>query len=342
MLQKIKTKRHHWGTLILILLLVIMTACSGSSSTPSTPSTDNTKTEEAPATTPASSRTIIFGDAGWDSVRFHTSVAQKIIEHGYGYRTDTITGSSTDVLTGLSSGDIDALMELWSKNNDDYQAALSAGEVFEVSHNFDGQEGLYVPTYLIAGADALAPTLTSLLDLPQYWELFKDPNDSSKGILTSALDSWSAHGKIAASFEEYQLNQSFNYRNPPSDSALANEISQALEAKQPWVGYYWEPTALMGKYDMTLLQEPADQNKFPPSEVLVAAHLNLKESAPEVFDFLSNYVTGSQLTSTALFYMEDNGLSADDTAIWFLQNYEDVWTKWVPNDVAEKIKAAIQ
>ena len=40
-------------------------------------------------------------------------------------------------------------------------------------------------------------------------------------------------------------------------------------------------------------------------------------------------------------WMSDNQANGEDGAKWFLENMGDVWTKWVPADVAEKVKSAL-
>ena len=47
------------------------------------------------------------------------------------------------------------------------------------------------------------------------------------------------------------------------------------------------------------------------------------------------------LVSEGLAYMRDNEVEAPEAAVWFLQEKEDVWTQWVPEDVAEKVKASL-
>ncbi|MFS0708965.1 glycine betaine ABC transporter substrate-binding protein, partial [Kocuria palustris] len=51
--------------------------------------------------------TIVFADAGWDSIRIHNGIAQKIIEEGLGYKTKTTAGSTSATIQGLRRGDID-------------------------------------------------------------------------------------------------------------------------------------------------------------------------------------------------------------------------------------------
>jgi glycine betaine/proline transport system substrate-binding protein len=41
-----------------------------------------------------------------------------------------------------------------------------------------------------------------------------------------------------------------------------------------------------------------------------------------------------------LAYMQENDASAEDAAVHFLKTSED-WTKWVPADVAERVKASL-
>ena len=38
--------------------------------------------------------------------------------------------------------------------------------------------------------------------------------------------------------------------DPGSGAALAGSIARAYERQQPWFGYYWSPTPVLGKYDM--------------------------------------------------------------------------------------------
>jgi glycine betaine/proline transport system substrate-binding protein len=40
--------------------------------------------------------------------------------------------------------------------------------------------------------------------------------------------------------------------------------------------------------------------------------------------------------------MQENDATPDDAAVWFLQEHEDVWTNWVPTDVAERVKESLE
>ncbi len=42
-----------------------------------------------------------------------------------------------------------------------------------------------------------------------------------------------------------------------------------------------------------------------------------------------------------LAWMEENQADGEYAMTHFLINYEDIWTQWVPNDVANKVKDAL-
>ena len=130
---------------------------------------------------------IILSDAGWDSNRIHNEIASIIIKNGYGYDTEVIMGSTPIVIEGLAQGEIDISMEVWTDNFPElYYPSVDKGDIVELSVNFDDNaQGLYVPTYVIEGdpergIEPMAPDLRSIKDLPKYWELFKDPDNSWK------------------------------------------------------------------------------------------------------------------------------------------------------------------
>lgn len=337
-------KKRSSTVLILLLLVVMLWSGAGCS-------------QNGEGTGVAEKPTLVMADAGWDSIRFHNDVAKIIIENGYGYKTDVKMGSTPVTFTGLIQGDIDIYMEVWSDNLNNYKEAIEKGDILELSLNFgDNKQGMYVPTYMIKGdkergIEAVAPDLKTVEDLPKYWELFKDPEDKSKGRIYGAIPGWAADAIMVKKIENYGLNKNYNLFRPGSDTALSSSMVKAVEEGKPWLGYYWEPTWIMGKYDMTLIEEPAyDKEKwesgykceFPSVKVTVCAHKDLTEKAPEVVEFLKKYETSSKLTSDALAYMQDNDMGTEEAAIWFLKNNRDMWSQWVPENIAKSVEDSLK
>jgi glycine betaine/proline transport system substrate-binding protein len=290
--------------------------------------------------------------------QIHNAIAQTIIEEGYGYDTDVTAGSTAATIQGLRDGDINAYTEVWTDNiREVYEEALEEGDIEVVSTNFDDNEqGLYVPTYVIEGdpergIEPMAPDLKTVEDLKDYPEVFEDPEDPGRGRVINAPSGWAVADAIDAKFEVYGLDETMNNFMPGSDAAIVADLASAYENGEAWVGYYWSPTWPTAEYDLTLLEEdPYDEEiwnetkatEFPPNDVTIAVHKDLPDQAPDVVEFLSNYETSTELTEKALIYMDENDASAEEAAIWWMNEHEDIWTGWVPENVAEDVKDALQ
>lgn len=302
--------------------------------------------------------TIKFADGGWDSIRVHNEIARTIIEAGYGYKTELLEGSESASLSALRAGSMDVVMEIWTETYiEQYQLAIEKGDIIEVSVNFDDtRQGLYVPTYVIKGdpergIKPLAPDLKTIHDLPKYWGIFRDPDDPKKGRIYGGVPGWNANKVLQKKMKNYGLDKHFNYFKPISDTVLNESLIHAYESGKPWVGYQWEPTWIAGLYDLTELKdEPYNEEhwkngyrtEFPSQRLTVAVHNKLPKQVPEVFEFLSNYHTSSAITTDLLAYMKKYNATPNQAAIWFLKEYEEVWTTWIPSTISKRVKARLE
>lgn len=301
--------------------------------------------------------TVVFADTGWESIRFHSYVAGIIMEKGYGHPMDLISGSTFVIMLGNRMGDIDIQMEIWSSNIQEiYSEALESGDIVELGVNFDGNtQGLYVPTFVIEGdsergIEPVASGLKTVKDLVDYWPVFPDEEDSTKGRIYGSPPGWEVDNIMRTKVKTYGLDKYYNYFSPGSDTSLAAAIVAAYERGEPIVAYYWEPTWIMGMLDMTLLEdEPYSEElwnngfacEFEAMEIYIAANSNFVKNNPELAEFLSKYHTSEQLTNDALAYMMENDTDEKAAALWFLKNNEDIWTQWVPEEIAQKVKESL-
>lgn len=295
---------------------------------------------------------IIFADAGWGSLSFHNEIASTIIEAGYGYETEQRKGSSAAVWTGIKEGKIDIHMEVWKENlTDIYNKGIENDDFVRMSLNFDDNyQGYYVPTYVIEGdpdrgIEPVAPDLKYVSDLPKYKDVFQDPGDKQKGRIIGAIPGWTVDKIMFEAYEYYNLDETFNYFRPGSEAAINTSLTDAYENGEPWVGYNYEPNWIMGKYDMTPLLENEETGPLAAiatQDIEIVVQKGFPERAPKVAKFLKNYHTTSAIANEALVFMQDTGASAHEAAIKFLKENEALWTEWVPEDVAEKVKKEIK
>ncbi|MDO5041327.1 MAG: glycine betaine ABC transporter substrate-binding protein [Peptoniphilus sp.] len=322
--------------LLLILLCFLLAGCSSQSSS-------------------GVNKEIKFADAGWDSVKFHSAVAGTILQELYGYTWSEVTASTPVAHQGLISGEIDIMMEAWTQNIPSYDEDVAAGKLEEVGVNFDDNyQGIYVPRYVVEGdeergIEPSAPDLINVWDLKNYPDVFKDDEDSSKGRVYGAIPGWEIDNIMHKKYLHYGLDENFVYFRPGSEAALATAITSAYEKGVPVAAYYWEPTWLLGKYDMVLLQDkPYDPELFPegqtecPSVVVTICSSNdFSQDNPQVIDFLSKYKTSSALTSEALAYMQDNKADYITTAKWFIQEHPELLKEWLSPEDAQKVLNSI-
>jgi len=285
---------------------------------------------------------IVIGEGNWDSNAFHDQVAKLIIEEGYGTSVDIVPADTSVMVSGLISKDVNLTMELWSDNVTTYNNDIAEGKYIEVGTNFDdNQQGLYIPRYL----QEEYPGLVSVQDLKDYSNLFPNPEDTSMGIIYGGPEGWGATEFLHKKIIEYGLDQYYEFKTIDSSATLNATLASAYANEDPWVGYNWEPTWVLGYYDMVLLEDTPystsdfDQGigAFPSVDVNICVDTDFQASYPEIYAFLENYTTSSEITSEALAYMQENDLEASDAAIWFLSENESLWQGWVTEDAYNNI-----
>jgi glycine betaine/proline transport system substrate-binding protein len=305
---------------------------------------------------PASRKTTFtFANAQWDSIMFHNAVMGTIIEEVFGFGWEELPGSTPITYEALMSGEIDIYSEIWTDNLPSYISDVENGRFELLGLNFDDNaQGLYVPRYVIEGdatrgIEPMAPNLRTVADLAQYWELFKDEEDPSKGRIYGAIPGWAVDDILRKKVDHLGLNTTFNYFSPGSDAALSAALSSAYERGEAVVGYYWEPTWLMGLYDFVLLEdEPFNEagfadgiGEFKSSDVTIGVRKGFSAEFPEVAAFLARYSTSSTLTSEALSYIQETGATSKEAAVWFILNNKELVASWLSAEQFEKLIDAL-
>lgn len=331
-----KRKRIIIMAVAILMLSLVLASCSGGPS--------------------STTKEIKFADAGWDSIKFHNAVAGTILEELYGYSWSEVPGSTPVTHQGLLSGEIDGHMEIWSANIASYEDDIAAERFVVLGTNFDDNyQGIYVPRYVIEGdaergIEATAPDLKYVWDLKNYPEVFKDDENPAMGRMYGAIPGWEVDQIMNNKFLHYGLDENFIYFRPGSEAALATAITTAYERGEPVAAYYWEPTWLLGMYDMVLLEdEPYDESNYldgqsalPAVNVTIGVSNAFNEGDnAEAIALLSKYKTSSALTSEALAHMQESGEDYVQTAKWFLNEHSELLDEWLNVDDAAKMKEAL-
>ena len=206
------------------------------------------------------------------------------------------------------------------------------------------------------------PDIKTIPDALKHPELFPAPEDPTKGAVFNGPQGWGATVITAQLFEAYKASDAgFVLVDTGSAAGLDGSIAKAYERKQGWLGFYWAPTALLGKYEMVKLDfgVPYDSaewkrcitvadcpnpkpSAWPTDHIYTLVSKKFAERAsPELMDYLNKRAWSNETVSKLMAWMTDNQASGEDGAKHFLEENEDPWTKWVSPEAAEKIKASL-
>ena len=153
--------------------------------------------------------------------------------------------------------------------------------------------------------------------------------------------------------------------DPGSAAGLDGSMTKAVERDKNWFGYYWSPTAMIGKHKMVKLDfgtpyagddnwnncisKPEQDCAAPKpsawtkSEVETVVTDKFKKNADKaVIDYLGTRVFPSDVMNEMLVYMADEQADGEAAAAQFLSKHGKLWETWVSKDVAEKVKKSLK
>ena len=300
-----------------------------------------------------SAATVVFGDMNWESVQLQNRIAQYIVEKGYGHPTDVQFGATSQLLRSLRRGEVQVFMELWLPVQEEaWTAATAAREVVSLGGSLgsDWQSAFVIPAYL----QEQYPGLDSVEDLkdPQYQRLFATSETGGKARLVSCVVGWDCETDNAAQIRGYGLSDHVEVINPDDGTALNADLYGAYERREPWLGYQWGTSGPALLLDLVRLQEPAYSDAcwsttkacaYEDATILIAAHHTLPDTAPEVVEMLRKWDFAVDPVYKNIARWRDENPSADinATASWWLNNQASVWEKWVTQEAAASIRAAL-
>ncbi|MFD2740964.1 glycine betaine ABC transporter substrate-binding protein [Sulfitobacter aestuarii] len=288
----------------------------------------------------------------WASANVVTSVAKFLMEQGYGCDVTAVPSSTPTALTSVAeTGKPDLLTELWVNTAPTYAELVGQGKLVELADVLSdgGIEGWWVPQYVV-DEHPEAATLEGILANP----------DLVGGRFDNCPDGW------ACRTVNDNINKVIDMEgkgivifNHGSGETLATALAAAYANEEPWVGFYWAPTAILGKYPMVLVDmggfdaetHACNSSKdcgapgvsaYPRADVKTAATVDFRDREPEVAEFMSKLSFTSEQMGGILAWMEDNNASAEEGAVYFLSNNQDLWSEWLSDAARRNVSALLQ
>jgi len=294
---------------------------------------------------------VSITEMDWASSAVVTAVATFLMEQGYGCTVQKVPSSTVPALTSLAeTGEPDILTEVWANSTPAYDPLLAEGKLVELGAVLSdgGVEAWWIPKYLAESN----PELTT-------WEgIIANPaavggkfHDCPSGWACDVINN---NNLIAAGIEGSGLER-FQHG---SGETLQTSIAAAYGEKAPWFGYYWAPTAVLGKYPMVQVKVPAYNAEFhacngdvdcatpgfsayPASKVVTAVSAAFVEREPEVVDLLKKVSFTNEQMGSLLAWRLDNNASYDEAAVHFLSTNPDIWGAWLNDEAKGKLAALL-
>lgn len=323
------------------------------------------KKDDAPASATAETAQecgkVTVASMNWQSAEVLASIDNIILTQGYGCEVEVVPGDTMPTLTSMiEKSQPDVAPEAWiNAIRQPLDAAVQEGRLHYAARALEdgGVEGWWIPKYI---ADA-HPDIKTIDDALNHPELFPAPEAKGKGAVHNCPSGWNCQITTGNAFKAWNAAQKgFELVDTGSAAGLDGSIAKAYERKQGWLGYYWAPTSILGKYEMVKLDAgvPHDKDAFEScnsktecdnpvktdwarAEVLTVVTDRFKNEGGPAYDYLTQRSWNNDTVNTLLAWMSDNQASGDDGARHFLKHNESIWSRWVTPAAAEKIKAAL-
>ena len=335
--------------LVVVMGMALMTACTNS---------EDANNNDGQDTTDKSATVITYAEPGWMSTLFVNQIMEVILEQGYGYTAEPVEATNVALVEDLTNNGVDIHTYIAELSFETYLDLRDSGKLLEwgAIHN-DGMQGVYVPAYMIygdeeRGIEPVAPDLKTIDDLADYWELFKDPEDPSKGVFYNAPADYLAANVLNHKLEAYGLTDYYNIVTPGSQAAEDATLAAAYEKGEPWVGYGFVVSYMYGQFDLVKLEDRCDYDPalyneengyacdFVLDNYMVCSSTSFPEKAPEVTDFLSKFHLSGAIIASGISYMTNNNdPEGDDAALDWLKNNAETWETWLPEDISANVHA---
>ncbi|ATF10121.1 ABC transporter substrate-binding protein [Candidatus Enterovibrio altilux] len=304
---------------------------------------------------------VTIADMNWNSATLIANIDRFILVNGYDCNAELVPGDTMP--TGISmieKGKPDIAPEFWSNGlKTALDRGVDEGHLRYVGKVFSegGIEGFWVPQYLVDKDPSLA-TIEGVIINAKF---FQHPENPSKAAFYGCPAGWSCQISSNNLFAALNLkNKGFELIDPGSGAGLSGSIAKAYERREGWFGYYWAPTAVLGKYKMVKVDFGSGIDKehfktctidaecldpkvtmYPPAAVDTVITESFAQRAPKVVNYLANRSFDTAELNLLLAWMEKNQADGEIASEYFLNNHADVWMQWVSPEIAQKVKSAL-
>ena len=310
---------------------------------------------------------LVIAEQNWASAELMANVDKVILEKGYGCEVELIPGSTMPTFTSMNDKGVpDMNPEQWA--NAVYTLMLKAvDEGRMIQGNKAPITGLGEGWWITPGTIKNHPEIKGMtaLEILEHPEWFPSKEDPSKGAFVGCPAGWGCQLANANLFKAFDMEKKgWVLIDPGSAAGLDGTISKAADSGDSWLGYYWNPTSMVGKYGLTpvdfgvpfagrdnwdnCIMLPAGECADPKPTAWTKSEVNslitsgfAKKGGNDAVTYVEKRTYPGDVMNGMLVYMADNQAKGSDAAVEFLKQHESLWSTWVTPAAAKKIKAGL-
>ncbi|MBJ7536873.1 ABC transporter substrate-binding protein [Marinomonas sp. C1424] len=304
---------------------------------------------------------VEIADMSWNSASIMAYTDKFILRYGFDCDAELIPGDSIPISNAMTEkGRPDIAPEMWSNAVQtliDRGVAENSLRIAGKSYSDGGPEGFWVPKYMVDKN----PSLATIEGIKKHAKDFPNPENASVSAFYGCPAGWGCQISSTNLFQALKLQESgFELINPGSSAALSGSLSRAYERKQPWFGYYWGPSAVLGKYDMVRVDFGSGVDKehfinciskedclepkvtmYPSAVSYSVTTSAFAKRAPDAYTYLTKRTFTNAQMNALLAWMEENQADGQYAAENFLLNHQEIWSQWVSKDIKTKLEKAL-
>jgi glycine betaine/proline transport system substrate-binding protein len=283
---------------------------------------------------------IKLAENPWAGSSINVNVAKIILEKELGYEVEIVTIDENGQWPAIATGDISASLEVWPSGHaeniaqyiDEQKVVENAGPLGVV-----GKIGWYVPTYVVEQHPELAT-----------WEGYMDPANAA---LFATAETGEMGQFLAGdpSYVQYDadiiknLGLPFQVVSTGSEQAELAALDAAVSRGEPILMYLWTPHSVHAKHPLTEVKLPPYSEEcyagaetggidcdYPPDPLLKIVWAELKDEAPDAYEFLKNFQLTNNDQIQMLGAVEVDGKSVEEAAQAWVDANESTWRAWLP------------
>jgi len=295
---------------------------------------------------------LMIASQNWASAELMAELDKAILEKGFGCKVKLIPGSTMSSFTEMDKNKKPLMNpEQWSNAvYTQLKKAVAKGRMHVANEGpiSDLGEGWWITP----ATAKKYPNLKTVLDVIDNPDLFG-------GKFIGCPAGWGCNIANNNLFKAFNMKKKgWTIVDPGSAAGLDRSMAKAANNNKNWFGYYWNPTSMVGKYNMVkldwgvswagrenwdncIMRENCSNPKktsWTQSAVYSVVTDRFKNNAgSKVMNYLNNRTIPGDVMNNMLVYMAENQTSGASAAKEFLKRNQEIWTSWVSYRVAKNI-----